>query len=211
MMKPFGEIIESTLSGFKAQCWQWDVLPSFGSLVVVQSYNFTLYGIVTSVQTGAIDKGRFPFPYQKTEEELRREQPQIFALLQSHVCFVTVGYTEGTTRHYQLPPFPAKIHSFVRQATQDEMKLFFEDCAYLHILCGAADIEASLQELLLALLKHLFDYNVLSYTQLQQFISTYSALMSNDYRKFKFFLQRIEALIASMAIKRPDLLKENII
>ncbi len=204
MKKPFGEIIESTLSSFKSQCWQWDVVPPFGSLVVLKSHELTLFGIVSAVETGSFDKGRFPFPYQKTEEELKREQPQIFALLQSHVSCVTVGYLEDSSPYYQLPPFPPKIHAFVRVANEDEMRFFFNDAAYLHVLCGASDIQASLPELLLALIKQLLDQQIINHLQLQSFIATYSSLMSNDYRKFKLFLQRIESLVDVISHKNGE-------
>lgn len=195
-MKPFGEVIESTLSGFKIQCWQWDVLPPFASLIVIYNGTHKTFGLVTSVQTGSIDSGRYPFPYQKTEEELRREQPQIFALLQTHISCITIGYTENYSLYYQLPPYPPKIHAFARLASADEMASFFSDCSYLHILCNSVELTASLQELLLALLKQLLHQQIMSHEQLQQFIGTFSALSSGDYRKFKLFLQRIESLLS---------------
>lgn len=201
-MKPFGEVIESSLSSFKVQCWQWDVLPAFASLIVIESNQSKTFGMVTSVQTGSLDAGRYPFPYQKTEEELRRDQPQIFALLQTHVSCVTLGYSQLSSLYYQLPPYPPRIHAFARLATNDELRLFFHDCAYLHVLCSSGEMPAPLEELLLALLKQLLDTNIMSDVQLQHFISTFSALSSSDYRKFKLFLQRIEALLASNSLKQ---------
>ena len=79
--KAFAEVIESSLGVFTAQCWQWDYFPEFGSLVQVKSGGDRILGVVIQVQTGSMDPMRYPFPYQKTEDELRKEQPQIFEFL----------------------------------------------------------------------------------------------------------------------------------
>lgn len=194
----FGEVIESSLSGWKVHCWQWDTMPAFGSLVVTVQEHITLFGIVTHVQTGSIDAGRYPFPYQKTEEELRREQPQIFALLQTIVSCLTVGYKEHINMYYQLAPRPPKIHAFVRLADRQELDLFFAEALYVHLLCNAAPSMHSPDELLLAILKQLFHNNLLTSSHIDTFIATLSLIAGNDYRKLKLFLQRMEKLIAQV-------------
>jgi hypothetical protein len=190
----FGEIVESSLASWKVHCWQWDTIPPFGALLVTAQANMTLFAIVASVQTGSIDPGRYPFPYQKTEEELKREQPQIFALLQTHVSCITLGYKEGGTLYYQLPPYPPKIHAFVRQANPEEMRAFFKETLYVHLLNNSG-YSSSLDELLLALFKQLADHSLLTQDYLENFITMLSITTGNDYRKFKLFLQRIEKLM----------------
>ncbi len=198
MMKHFGEVIESSLSSWKVHCWKWDSMPAFGSLVVTLQEHIKLFGIVTQVTTGSIDASRYPFPYQKTEEELHREQPQIFALLQTHVSCLTLGYKEHTNMYYQLAPRPPKIHAFVRLADHEELQLFFAEALYVHLLCGASQNLFSLDELLLALLKQLFHNNLLTPTHIDTFIATLSIIAGNDYRKLKLFLQRLEKLIGQV-------------
>ena len=51
--EPFAEIIESSLSTWRAQCWQWDVIPSYGSLVTITTPERTLFGLVHDIQTGS--------------------------------------------------------------------------------------------------------------------------------------------------------------
>lgn len=191
----FGEVVESSLPSWKAHCWLWDSMPAFGSLVVTTQGPLTLYGIITHVQTGSIDPGRYPFPYQKTEEELRRDQPQIFALLQTLVSCLTLGYQEEGTIYYQLAPYPPKIHSFVRLASRQEMTAFFAEPLYVHLLGNAGQGLFSLDELLLALLKQLFQNQLLTPAHIDRFIATFSIMSGNDYRKLKLFLQRMEKLI----------------
>ena len=91
MTKPCAEIIESSLQTFLGQCWQWDIMPQFGSLVIAQNGNRPLFGLVYQIQTGSMDPTRYPFAYQKTHEELRAEQPQIFEFLKTSFSCLCVG------------------------------------------------------------------------------------------------------------------------
>src|SRR5690349_14278413 len=99
-MKPFAEVIESSLHGFLAQTWQWDNFPAFGSLVTVTSNKRTHLAIVHQIKTGSMDPIRYPFPYQKTEEELLAEQPQIFEFLKTAFSCLTIGYQEKGKLYY---------------------------------------------------------------------------------------------------------------
>ena len=123
--KPCAEIIESSLSTWLAQSWEWRTSPAFGSLVVVEHKPYTHFGIVHQIQTGSMDPVRYPFAYQKTEEELLREQPQIFEFLKTTFSCVFMGYQEKGTIFYQLPPEPPRIHAFVALANAHHYKHFF--------------------------------------------------------------------------------------
>ena len=89
--EPFAEVIESFLDSYLAQCWQWDDVPDFGSLVFTRRDKNTIFGIVTQIQTGSSDPIHYPFPYKKTEEELMAEQPQIFECLKTTFRVQIVG------------------------------------------------------------------------------------------------------------------------
>jgi hypothetical protein len=192
--KQFAEIIESSLLGWLAQSWQWDTFPTFGSLVVIENKKRLLFGIVHQIQTGSMDPVRYPFAYQKTEEELLREQPQIFEFLKTTFSCLTLGYKQNHKIFYQLAPEPPKIHSFVALANKEYIQEFFAHNNYLHTLFGLSNQLFNLDELLLALLKNLHDQNILSEDSLQSFIQTFSLLIGNDYRRLKLFLQRVEPL-----------------
>ncbi len=148
----FAEVIESSLYSFTAQSWEWDYFPAFGSLVVVQTKQRTIFGIVYALQTGSMDPGRYPFTYKKTEEELKSEQPHIFEFLQTTFSCITVGFYEATTMIYQVAPEPPKMHAFVSHANQFQVTQFFTSCAYLHLIFGGAQLYAT-DELLLSLIK----------------------------------------------------------
>lgn len=191
----FAEVIESSLPGFLAQSWQWNKFPTFGSLISAESENRTIIGIVYHIQTGSMDPMRYPFPYQKTEEELRSEQPQIFEFLKTTFSSLTIGYMEKGKIHYALAPQPVNIHAFVQPIDSELSKRFFYNTTYLHILFGASSQIAHLDELLLAILKQQKELNCLSQEKLEQFINTFSLLTGNDYRRMKLFLQRVEPLL----------------
>ncbi len=194
-MKPFGEIVDSTLTTFKTQCWQWDTVPAFGSIMVTTNSNVHIFGIVAHIQTGSNDPGRYPFAYQKTEEELKREQPQIFALLETLVSCVILGYQKQNECYYQLPEYTAKIHGFVRPATIEEIQSFFSNPLYLHVLFSNTALPVSTDELLLGLLTQLIANNAITESHLYEFIHTFSALSKSDYCRLKLFLQRVQTLV----------------
>ena len=192
--KFFAEVIESSLDNFLAQSWQWDFFPSFGSLIQVESQNNIILGVVTQVQTGSMDPMRYPFPYQKTEEELLREQPQIFEFLKTTFRIQIVGYIDSNKIFYMLPPKPCKIHAFVQDASTDMIKSFFNKPDFLHLLFSFSASISNLDELLLAIFRQLFKNKMLSANKLDSFCQTFSLLTGNDYRRLKLFLKRVEFL-----------------
>lgn len=195
--KPFAEVIESSLSHWVAQSWQWDALPSFGQLVTLTSQNITYVALVNAIQTGSSDPSRSPIPYQKTEDELRAEQPQIFAFLKTTFTCIPLGYLDKGRVRYQLPGQPPKIHAFVQSAELDISKLFFAHQQYLHVLFGLNNQILYMDELLLALLEQQASLGILTAERVAAIIETISLLTGNDYRRLKLFLQRAQPIIQS--------------
>jgi len=192
--KPFAEVIESSLVSCLAQSWEWNNFPTFGSLVTIETKNMVIFGVVHQIQTGSMDPVRYPFPYQKTEEELLREQPQIFEFLKTTFSCLIIGYKEKGKILYQLAPEPPKIHTFVATASQSLSKEFFAREQYLHVLFGLAGQVHNLDELLLALLKTMRDTDCLHKKHIESFMASFSLLTGNDYRRLKLFLQRAQHL-----------------
>lgn len=191
----FAEIVESSLSIWKAQSWMWDVTPTFGSLVTIVTQERTLFGLVYSIQTGPSDPTRTVMAYGKTEQELLLEQPQIFEFLQTNFSCLSLGYKQNNKLFYQLAPEPPKIHAFVTPATAEQLDQFFSNDHYLHLLFSFSSQIFSLDELLLALIKQLSDLKILKRDRLESFIETFSLLTANDYRRLKLFLQRAQPII----------------
>ena len=193
--KYFAEVIESSLTGWIAQSWSWDTFPEFGSIVAVEGKNRTVFGIVHQVQTGSMDPVRYPFPYQKTEEELRKEQPQIFEFLKTTFSCVAIGYQEKKSISYLIAPEPPKIHAFITYPDSDTSKIFFASNKYLHLLFTHSAHIFNMDELILTLLRQYKELNILSEDKMNRFMQTYSLLIGNDYRRIKLFLQRVEHML----------------
>jgi hypothetical protein len=196
--KAFAEVIESSLHGFLAQSWQWDTFPAFGSIVTIETKERILFGIVHEVKTGSMDSVRYPFPYQKTEEELLLEQPQIFEFLKTTFSCLTIGYKQNGKIFYLLAPEPSKIHAFVMPASKTLCSQFFDSDMYLHLLFGMSNQILHLDELLLATLKHQVALGILTKERLTKFVETFSLLTGNDYRRLKLFLQRAAPLVGGI-------------
>ena len=193
--KYFAEVIESSLTGWLAQSWSWDTFPEFGSFVAIEGKKRTVFGIVHQVQTGSMDPVRYPFPYQKTEEELLKEQPQIFEFLKTTFSCITIGYQEKKSMSYLIAPEPPKIHAFIMRPDVETSKIFFASTRYLHLLFTHSAQVFNMDELMLALLKQYIELNILSKDRLNSFMQTYSLLIGNDYRRIKLFLQRAEHML----------------
>ena len=197
--EPFAEIIESCLDNFTAQSWQWNLFPDFGSLLQVQGKDFVMLGCVIHVQTGSMDPLRYPFPYQKTEEELLAEQPQIFEFLKTAFKVQVLGYIEQAGGQnkitYLVPPQPCKIHAFVSHAELNVAARFFEKTDFMNLLFAFSNQIPNLDELLLAILHRLAKQKILNQKFLNDFCQHFSLLTGNDYRRLKLFLQRVEMVI----------------
>ena len=144
--KHFAEVIDSSLHGVMAQCWEWNTFPSFGSMVTIESNKKVYYCLVHQIQTGSMDPMRYPFPYKKTEEELLREQPQIFEFLKTTFSCLTIGYRQKGKIYYLTAPEPPKIHAFVGHISKVESQEFFASDKYLHVLFGFANQVFNLDE-----------------------------------------------------------------
>lgn len=191
---PFAEVIESSLSSWTAQCWQWNRMPSFGSLVTINHQSRILFGIVHHIQTGSLDAVRMPFAYQKTHEELLQEQPQIFEFLKTTFSCIIVGYAVGERIWYHLAPEPPLIHSFIHPASQNQVHSFFKNTGYLPLLFQTAQSLAYFDELLLALVQTWYKTHAQDQAFLEQFFETFSLLCGNDYRRIKLFVQRLQSV-----------------
>ena len=185
------EVVESSLTRFKSQCWDKDVVPFYGALMVSEKESTKLFGIVQSIFTLSDDPSRHIVAYQKTEEELLRDQPQIFSFIKTFFYTLVVGYEEDGDIFYTFPSQPLGLHSFVRKATPDEYKNFFNKHDYLHVLFGQASLIDSIDELLLAVIQNFKRNNVFEEV-IDLFVDQYSLLNSADYRRVKQFLERVE-------------------
>jgi hypothetical protein len=188
----FGEIIESSITHFVFQTWDWKVQSPFGSIIMVKNKDETVYGIVYQIKTGSQEGDRQVHAYQKPLEELEIEHPHIFSFLKTTVYALPLGYKKNNTIIGSLPTKPCLIHAFVGQASLDELKtLLTSNYSYLnHLFALQADL-FSIDELLLSLLSFQESIDPLFKKNRETFLSAYSLLIGNDYNRLRFFIEKI--------------------
>lgn len=203
-MKPtatfFAEVIESSIARFTAQSWTWNQVPEYGSLVEVTTQEHRIIGIVTDITTGSHDPVRKPFTYQKTQAELLRDQPQIFAFLKTSFTVQIIGYYEEqhTCFLYLLPTKPVELHTFVKETPAENYAEILENPLYLSILFAFQTTINQLDELLLALLKKYSTQKIITLNTMHAFCSAYSLHTNNDYKRLKLFLQRSSSFLPQL-------------
>jgi len=191
---PFAEVMYSSLHTLRAECWRWDTPPVFGQLICVPDGEYTTYAIVTNIATGPREGHRSPVPLEKTYEELQREYPHIFHLMCTSFTCVVIGYRTHDTIIHQAPAVPARIHAWVTPAPYEAYTQALASETYLPLVFHAPELDASIDELILAIMRQMAAVGALSRSQIERTIDTFSMLINNDYRRLKLVLQRLEQL-----------------
>lgn len=192
--KPFAEITESSVSSWQAQSWDWQICPELGSLMKIQLADLTIFGVVYHIKTGSNDPNRVVYPFGKTQEELLRDQPEIFEFLSTTFSCLTLGYVQNHKIYYHLAPRPPQIHSFVQEATNQELTCFFKSAQFLQVIFSLSHQLFSVDELLITMLKSLSQKSILNQSLLNDFVQTYSLLTTHEYSRLKLFLRRVQLL-----------------
>lgn len=186
-----GEVVYSSISQWVTQAWQWDVYPEFGAVICTENGSAQIFGIVYYIKTGSDDPVRQTFAYQKSEIELRREQPEIFEFLKTDFGAIPLGYSSDATFIYAFPSRPPQNHAFVRLATSIELKAFLGNTGSVQALFSQYSKIDCFEELLLAFLRYLEQFNLVSRALLMQVSEQLSLVTANDYRRLKMFMNRV--------------------
>jgi hypothetical protein len=152
-----GEVVEASTTDFTAQCYELYQLPPLGSLVKTRDGETELYGIVYHATTGSLEPGRRPIARgrdEASEEAIYRSSPQLAKLLRSEFSALVVGHREGGQLYQYLPPQPARIHGFVHQCAQEEVREFSQSLAFLSLLISA-HLSTSAGEIVAAALRRM--------------------------------------------------------
>lgn len=180
-MNHIGEIIETNTLKFVCQSVSLDESPDFGSFVKAKSNNAMIYGIVYNVETTSEDQTRKPVALGLTEEELKKQQPQIFELMHTYFEVQTIGYKLEKYKGI-IPPKPAKIHSFTFLCDKNDLIDISQDLNFIkYILNGQTGIEDELIASAIRNLSQIVDDREL---YLIRFGKELMRLLKNDFDKF---------------------------
>ncbi|CAN5339546.1 HAS-barrel domain-containing protein [soil metagenome] len=122
------------------------VKPRFGSFVRVDSpeNDISIFAIVFNVITNPPDSVHKPSALGLTRDQLRVEQPHIFALLKTEVHAQIVGYLDWADKaiYQHLPPQPPEVHDFVYSASKEEVLKLSSEFEFLRLLNGVTSVPA---------------------------------------------------------------------
>ncbi|XUX00325.1 MAG: hypothetical protein TUN42_10665 [Dehalogenimonas sp.] len=193
----FAEVIETSSTGFTAQCYDLNAPPPLGSLVKTAIDGTTIYAAVGHVATTSLEPGRRPVARGKdkaSEEAVFAANPQLEKLLRCEVEAVIVGHqSDAEIRHY-LPPRPARLHGFVYACEDVEVRAFSQKTGFFNLLLSAQG-NVSPEEMTSAVLRRI----AASYEgeERRKYLITagkaLAQLLSADYNRLKTILERLSA------------------
>ncbi len=198
-----GEVIETATSEFLAQCLEPDdlsfpAMPAFGSWVrsCDEESGNQIYAVVYHATTSPIDTVHRARALGMSMDELREEQPQIFAMLKTEFRAAIVGYQPDQRRQgspfqflQHLPPRPPQIHQAVYECTGDEVIAFTEQLDFLRTLLqvGGAPTDA----LAAATMREIYQLRKADRVWLVEAGRMLNLLLKDDYDRLRVILSQI--------------------
>ncbi len=196
------EVIETATTEFLAQCLEpedlsFPVMPPFGSWVrsVDEESGNQVYAVVYHATTMPIDSIHRARALGLSLQELREQQPQIFAMLKTEFRAAIVGFEQTLDRRsnqtvYQyLPPRPPQIHQAVHLCEPEVIIQFSEQLDFLRTLLqvNGAPVEA----LIAAAIREVYQLRKAEREWLVRAGRTLSVLLKDDYDRLRFILSQI--------------------
>jgi len=200
------EVIETATTEFLAQCLDpedlsFPVMPPFGSWVksVDEESGNQVYGVVYHATTLPIDSVHRARALGLSLQDLREQQPQIFAMLKTEFRAAIVGFKQGNSEQaarfapetvYQyLPPRPPQIHQAVYRCEPEAIIHFSEQLDFLRTLLqvNGAPVEA----LTAAAIREVYQLRQADRGWLVRAGRTLSVLLKDDYDRLRFVLSQL--------------------
>ncbi|NEO26071.1 MAG: hypothetical protein F6K03_04030 [Kamptonema sp. SIO4C4] len=198
------EVIETSTLEVLAQCLEPEDLnfprmPPFGSWVKSwdEESGNKVFGVVTYVTTSPIDSVHRARALGLSLEELRQEQPQIFAMLKTEFRAALMGFavpSDGSNGHQgrvfqYLPPRPPQIHQGVYRCHPEEIRQFSEELGFLRTLLQVKNVPV--EALLAACLREIYELRNRDRAWLVQAGRELSLLLKEDYDSLRYILSQI--------------------
>ncbi|BCL38466.1 hypothetical protein [Nostoc sp. MS1] len=197
------EVIETASTEFLAQCLEPDDLtfpsmPPFGSWVcaVDEESGNQVYAVVYHATTMPVDSVHRAVAMGMSLQDLREEQPQIFAMLKTEFRSAIVGFKQSSTvangngRMYQyLPPRPPQIHQAVYQCEPEVIVEFTQELEFLRTLLSING--APVESLTAAAIREVYQLRKADREWLIKAGRTLSILLKDDYDRLRFILSQI--------------------
>jgi hypothetical protein len=197
------EVIETTTTEFLAQCLEpedlsFPPMPPFGSWVrsVDEESGNQIYAVVYYATTMPIDSVHRAVALGLSLQDLREEQPQIFAMLKTEFRAAIVGFEmpshtqSSNQRVYQyLPPRPPQIHQAVYRCELETIIKFTEELNFLQTLLSVKG--APIESLVAAAIREVYQLRKADRQWLIKAGRTLSLLLKDDYDRLRFILSQV--------------------
>ena len=199
------EVVETSTTEYLAQCLDPEALnfpamPPFGSWVKStddESGN-QIYGVVYHATTSPIDSVHRARALGLSLEELREQQPQIFAMLKTEFRVAILGFQPAPTGRrgnrlnqvYQhLPPRPPQVHQAVCCCEPAEILHFSEQLDFLRTLLQVTG--APVEGLTAAAIRTVYQLRKADRDWLVKAGRALSLLLKDDYDRLRIILSQI--------------------
>lgn len=202
------EVIETSTTEFLAQCLEsenlgFPVMPPFGSWVksIDEESNNKILAIVTYVTTSPIDSVHRARALGLSLDDLKEQQPQIFAMLKTEFRAMIIGFEtslnsiqngkkspSGSIYQY-LPPRPPQIHQAVYRCETEEIINFTDNPDFLRVLLSLPN--TPIESLVAAVLREIYRLRNGDRHWLIKAGRTLSVLLKNDYDCLKYILSQV--------------------
>ncbi|MBD2151532.1 hypothetical protein H6F44_15590 [Pseudanabaena sp. FACHB-1277] len=191
------EVVATATTEFLAQCLDPDsldfpVMPAFGSWVKSQQdeqSHIVTYGVVYHATTAPIDSIHRAVAMGLSLQELREQQPQIFAMLRSEIKVVLLGFVSVGNVYQHLPAQPPQIHQAVFACQQEEIEVFTDELNFLRTLVQMTN--APVDELIAAVLRNVYQARKCDRNWLVQAGRKLSILLKDDYDRLGAILGQV--------------------
>lgn len=202
-----GEVIETATTEFVAQCLEPDDLnfppmPPFGCWVKAtdEESGNKIYAVVYHATTCPIDTVHRARALGLSLQDLREQQPQIFAMLKTEFRSAIVGFQKppesfngsapkpGNIYQY-IPPRPPQIHQAVYRCEPDEVISFSEQLDFLRTLLGVSN--APVDALAAAAIREIYELRKRDRSWLVLAGRTLSIVLNDDYDRLKVILSQL--------------------
>ncbi len=201
------EVIETATTEFLAQCLEpedlsFPAMPPFGSWVkaIDEESSNQIFAVVYYVTTSPIDSVHRARALGLSLQELREQQPQIFAMLKTEFRAAIVGFqlpsstgngaaTTSGEIYQHLPPRPPQVHQAVYTCDPDTIVQFSEKLDFLRTLLQMNGVPVD--ALVAATIREIYHLRKADRSWLVQAGRTLSLLLKDDYDRLRLILNQI--------------------
>jgi len=199
------EVIETATTEFHAQCLEpqeldFPEMPPFGSWVKAadEETGNQVLAVVTHATTSPIDSVHRARALGLSLDELREQQPQIFAMLRTEFRAAILGFevaddpAGGGPRAYQyVPPRPPQMHQGVYRCEPAEVIRFSEQLDFLRPLLEVQG--TPVESLVAAVIREVYRLRGGDRAWLVAAGRALSRLLNEDYDRLRYILGQIHA------------------